>query len=480
MAVAAHVETERKYEADGKAELPALTGVPGVAEVTGPRAEELSAIYFDTADQRLAVRGATMRRRTGGGDAGWHLKVPAGRDSRTELRLPLDETPEHATNAPPDELVDLTTGMTRGASLRPVARIKTERAVWELVGADGAVLAEVTDDRVSARRLDASESTVDKWREVEVELVTGGADVLDRVEELLAGNGIHPAGRGSKLARVLPPPEVAVPHGKTAGDVLLAYVHEQFGEIVTQDLRVRRDAPDSVHRMRIAARRLRSALRVYKRLLPGTARVRTELRWLGRQLAPARDLEVQEAHFRAAIEALPVELVVGPVAARFDKHFGPARAEARGEVLKTLGDKRYRLLLDAVARLLADPPLTEQAGREAGKELNKHARKARKRMVRRHSSGATPHEVRKAAKRYRYGLEIAAPDGSARKRAKALTKVLGEHQDGLVAQPLLRELGMRAHAAGENGFTFGLLHEREARRVAAAEQEYARRWARLK
>lgn len=471
MAVATHLETERKYEADGKAELPALTGIPGVAEVSGPRAEELSAIYFDTEDQRLALRGATLRRRTGGGDAGWHLKVPAGKDSRTELRLPLDEMPEHATNAPPDELVELTTAMTRGAQLRPVARIKTERSVWELHGDDGTVLAEVTDDRVSARQL-ADGSTVDKWREVEVELVNGDVDVLDRVEELLGGNGIRPAGHGSKLAKVLPPPVSTKPTGKTAGDVVLSYVYEQFAVIVTQDLRVRRDAPDSVHQLRIAARRLRSVLRVYKRLLPGTAHLRSELQWLGRQLAPARDLEVQERHFRAAIEALPVELVVGPVSARLDKHFGPARAAAYREVLKTLGDKRYRRLLDAVDRLLADPPQTGRAGRTAAKELPKHARKARKRMKRRHSSGASLHQVRKAAKRYRYGLEVAAPGSKARKRTKALTKVLGEHQDGVVAQPVLRELGMVAHAAGENGFTFGLLHEREARRIEKAAKEY--------
>lgn len=83
MTVSSEMETELKYEA---AELPSLRDLPGVRGVDGPRAERLDAIYFDTADLRLARHCAG---RTGGEDAGWHLKVPAGASSRTELRLPL-------------------------------------------------------------------------------------------------------------------------------------------------------------------------------------------------------------------------------------------------------------------------------------------------------------------------------------------------------------------------------------------------------
>lgn len=479
MAIAAHMETERKYDAGAGARLPELRTIPGVTDVAGPRAEKLEAVYFDTADLRLARYGATLRRRTGGGDAGWHLKVPSGPDSRTELRLPLDESPEHATNAPPAELAELTTGMTRGADLRPVARIRTERQVFELLGADGKAIAEVTDDKVDARLLGET-ATVDRWREVEVELADGGTPaVLDKAEKLLRKAGIRRAGHGSKLARVLPAPATPQPGGRSAGDVVLAYLRTQVEAIVTQDLRVRRDEPDSVHQMRVAARRLRSALRSYKGLLRGTKPLADELRWLGRKLAGARDLEVQREHFQEEIEALPVELVVGPVAARLTKHYGPAEAAARRRVLKTLADRRYRRLLDELDRLLVDPPLTGRARRKAKKELPKHADRSYRRIERRRSSGAPLHEVRKAAKRYRYALEVAAPDGRARRRAKALTKVLGNHQDGVVAQPVLRELGMKAQLAGENGFTYGLLHEREQSRMDAAERAYPTAWKKL-
>jgi hypothetical protein len=61
-------------------------------------------VYFDTSDLRLLRAGVTLRRRTGGPDEGWHLKLPAGADSRDEHRLPLTG---HYRVEPPDELVSL-------------------------------------------------------------------------------------------------------------------------------------------------------------------------------------------------------------------------------------------------------------------------------------------------------------------------------------------------------------------------------------
>lgn len=485
MSVTSHAETERKYEAAADTKLPKWSDIPGVTDVRGPRTEHLSAVYFDTADQRLARYGATLRRRTGGNDAGWHLKVPAGTDSRTELRLPLDNRPEDATNAPPDELANLTLAMTRGAALRPIAQVKTSRRVWELAADGGRAVAEVTDDRVTATRLDGS-SNVDEWRELEVELADPAATaVLTGAEKVLRKAGIQRAGHSSKLARVVPPPSVDTPDADgTAGEAVLAYVGRQFDAIVTQDLLARRDAPDAVHQLRVAARRLRAALRVYRRLLPDTERLRTDLRWLGRQLADARDLEVQEEHLSAAVGTLPSELVVGPVPARLTRHFSPAAAAAREAVTTTLASKRYRRMLDELARLVTGPGLAPRASRPAAKELPKHLRRAYRKTKSR-LSGDTLHRARKAAKRYRYALEAAEPAvgkaaKKARKRAKDFTKVLGEHQDGVVAQPLLRDLGMQAHMAGENGFTYGLLLEQERARCARVEEVYPAYWRRLK
>src|SRR5439155_20415155 len=65
------IETERKYDAAAGFALPDLAGLDGVATVTRPQTYRLRAIYFDTADFRLATAKITLRRRTGGTDAGW-------------------------------------------------------------------------------------------------------------------------------------------------------------------------------------------------------------------------------------------------------------------------------------------------------------------------------------------------------------------------------------------------------------------------
>lgn len=84
-------EIERKYEADHDG-LPDLTGVPGVTEVVDAGVTHLDATYYDTADERLAADGITLRRRTGGDDAGWHLKLPVAPGVRDEIQAPSATT----------------------------------------------------------------------------------------------------------------------------------------------------------------------------------------------------------------------------------------------------------------------------------------------------------------------------------------------------------------------------------------------------
>ena len=84
-----HDEVERKLDVGAATILPTLTGVDGVATMGQPVEHHLEATYFDTADLDLARHGVTLRRRTGGDDAGWHVKLPRGKDTRTEVRRPL-------------------------------------------------------------------------------------------------------------------------------------------------------------------------------------------------------------------------------------------------------------------------------------------------------------------------------------------------------------------------------------------------------
>src|SRR5215475_7279446 len=122
MAVNAN-ETEAKYEAPAGAPLPRLDGLRRVAGTSWPAGEQLEAEYYDTDDLRLIRAGVTLRRRRGGHDAGWHLKLPVGTDTRREIRLPLGRAARHV----PGELAELVRGYTRGDALGPVAQIGTIR-----------------------------------------------------------------------------------------------------------------------------------------------------------------------------------------------------------------------------------------------------------------------------------------------------------------------------------------------------------------
>ncbi|SCD45702.1 CHAD domain-containing protein [Streptomyces sp. BpilaLS-43] len=494
-------EIERKYEATPETRLPDLTRVAGVSAVVHRGLTELDAVYHDTEDLRLAAGSVTLRRRTGGADAGWHLKLPVSAGVRDEIRAPLADT------LPPD-LAALIRSRVRGRPVVPAVRILSARDVHHLLDADGALLAEVSIDEVLAERLGGKgHGTTSAWTEMEVELADDGDPaLLDAVERRLRKAGVRPSGSASKLARAL---AETAPEGsgrkrkagrprkapRTAGDHVLAYVRHQVTALVELDPAVRRDAPDGVHKMRVATRRLRSALRTYRKVLdPAVTRpVRAELKWLAGELGAERDREVLDARLRARTAAVPGTLLLGPVKARYQLSSAARRTASRQRVTAALDGERYLALLDTLDALLADPPLLPRAGRAPKDVLTRAVLKDHRRLETRigHALEQPPgegrdvamHEARKAAKRVRYAAEAARPAlGKPAKRfaerTKAVQKVLGHHQDGVVARDALRTLAVQAHGAGESAFTWGLLYGREEAAAAERERELPGVWAR--
>lgn len=493
-------EIERKYAAPAADDMPwlsDLTGVDPVASLVDRGVRDLDAVYYDTADLRLARSAATLRRRTGGTDAGWHLKLPLAGDSREEIHSPpADEVPE--------ELRELVLARTRGAPLRPVVRIRTTRSVRELTDTGGGVLAELSLDTVRADSLLAKDGHA-VWTEMEVELAEGGTPaLLDDVEKVLRRNGVDRAPAPSKLARALAettPPEKTVPepHAEvgpgSAGEHVHRYLCAQVRALVDLDPAVRRGAPDSVHRMRVACRRLRAALRSHRPVLDREAvePLRGELKWLAGELGAERDHEVLADRLTTGVHELPDELVLGPVAARLRAWDVAQRTAARRRTLAALDSPRYLALLDRLSELTTRPPLRPRAARKPKKVMAKALTKEFERLRRRidHVLELPPgpdrdtavHEARKAAKRLRYTAETARPalGKPARrlgKRVKAVQKVSGDHHDGVVARDTLRRLAVAAHAAGEAGFTWGLLHGQERSACRAREQQLPAVWRR--
>src|SRR5262245_38343454 len=134
-----HVEIESKFDVPADFVLPPLAGVDGVAAVGDPIELHLDATYFDTSDQRLARNGIALRRRTGGVDDGWHLKMARTLDERIEIRRPIGRDPDRV----PSALTDLVLARTRPAPPGPIATLRTHRVVHHLLGPGATRLAEV-------------------------------------------------------------------------------------------------------------------------------------------------------------------------------------------------------------------------------------------------------------------------------------------------------------------------------------------------
>ncbi len=532
-------EIERKYAAGAPAALAAvtsMTGAAGVAAVSRHDEQILDAVYYDTEDLRLIRAGVTLRRRTGGSDAGWHLNLPAGADTRDEIRLPLAApaakpagepaagmagkkaartapgTAARAAGKPevmargepagrvPGELASLVRARTRGAALAPVVRMRTSRGVLRLLDDAGRTLAEIAADHVSAEPADGSAAV--SWDEIEAELVTGDRDLLEAVDGRLRAAGARPAATATKLERALGKRLRAArrPAGDRAGDaagegspltprspaggVVLAYVRQQALAITRLDPLVRRDEPDAVHQMRVATRRARSVLQAFGEIIERerTRPLCDELKWLAAVLGQARDAEVLLARFTGELAAIPAELVQGPVGTRIAGHFTAQLEHARAAAVRELDGQRYLSLLDDLDALLADPPLTPLAAGKARSVLARPVRRAGRRLRRALASvpaagdkDTAIHQARKAAKRARYAAEAAMPAlGRQATRqaatAKELQGLLGDHHDSVVARTVLRGLAGDARAAGEDTFTYGVLHERQACQASEIER----------
>lgn len=438
-------EVERKFDVDASAISPSFDGIAGVARVEHLPAQALAAVYYDTAGHDLAARRVTLRRRTGGPDAGWHLKLPAGPDTRTEVRAALG--PEV-----PDELLDVVRALVRDRALAPVAQIRTARRVVVLRDERDEVLAEFCDDQVSASATGTDHKEAEQlWREWELELGCGDIELLDRLSNRLLDTGAGPAGYGSKLARVLGAP--APPAHPT--DRLQRALAEQVELLLVWDRGVRADADDAVHQMRVAVRRIRSLLHGEEK---AHAPLLGELRELGAVLGVARDAEVLAQRYQQELDELAPELVRGPVRERLVGGSQRRYQTGRRRSLAAMRSPRYFRLLDGLDDLISAPTATRSASVDIAYRRLRKAVKAVKTAADR---DAALHRIRKAAKRLRYAAAAAGKTKIAR-RAKTIQTLLGDHQDSVVSREHLIEQADAAAAAGEDTFTYGLLYAREA------------------
>ncbi len=275
-----------------------------------------------------------------------------------------------------------------------------------------------------------------------------------------------------------------------AGDVVMRYVAVQVQRLLANEELVRTDQPEAVHQMRVALRRLRSALASYRPIFDGavTEPLRAELAWLGGALGPARDLEVLRAGLAKQLKADGHADML--LRAQVDRQLLTRRSAALDEIRWDLDGERFDRLRTALIDLVNSPPLTGEAARNASAALPRRVEKSW-RQLREAVRGAEEtglddatralrlHEARKKAKRARYAAEVARPQCGRPatrfvKEMKRVQTALGRAQDGAVSVVELERLAPGV----DNAFALGRAQVLEERRIAAQVGAFGRVWKR--
>jgi len=496
-----HREIELKFRVHALFEWPDFSTVE--EQIDDLPTVSMTAIYHDTADLTLFRWGVTLRRREGGSDEGWHMKLPVLGDedwARDELHVPLESG---AVGQVPAELVDIIAPLVRAQDLSPVVELRTERTPHIVHDAEGTRLVELVDDTVTV--VDQAGAPLAIFREIEIELLdnesTAARDAMERLSKELISAGAVP-GTVSKAAAALGPraqapadvPELPMP-SKTgiAADAVRAAIAGHVRDLIFADVAVRRGLPDAVHQVRVAARRLRSILRTFDPLLDHAwaEALENELAWLASEMGVIRDSEVLEERLLTHSDQLEdeqAELASAVIKKALDRRVEDARA---GAMAALRSDRHTHLMEDLVAaartpQLLDEayqacedvlPPLVAKAWRDLTKACGRLT-----------LDGPAPawHRARIKAKRARYAVDAVLPvfhGGDTRRFARALadiTSLLGDHQDAYVAQEFLRELAGASDTSGQAGFALGLLHAVEIEAEFQNRREFAALWSSTK
>jgi len=444
-------------------------------ELMAAPSRQLVSVYYDTPDGALAARGYRLRVRNK--DSGFEQTLKqsgkaTGLFTRGEWTCrQTGDQPDIAAlgDVPlPEHLRHL-----RGDDLAVICRIDVDRKTTMLELPDGGA-AELVLDIGQAM----TDDSIVPLAEVELELKAGPPEQLFAVAQQL--NAIAPVRlqTRSKPEQVLARQSDGGAVWHKAGNLKLAATQSVdevleaiFASALAHLLANERCARErlhieGVHQMRVAVRRLRSALRLFRPLLPADARERLdgELQWLASSLGPARDMDV----FRSELLDGAVTAIEDDAAfSALERQAVELQDEAYAAVAAALGSSRYSgLILELLRwRVLRawrvqaldanSARLFQPIGDLAGELLGQAHRRARKRG---RGFARLPvnerHRVRIAVKKLRYTVEffddLYGGPGQAHylKRLMRLQDDLGHLNDVATAERLLGEvLGPRPPAA---------------------------------
>jgi triphosphatase len=428
--------------------------------------------YLDTDDRRLDRAGYSVRlRRTKGAPVEATLKslTAIGADAlrvRLELAELLDEDEPSALTEAPGPVGQRVRALIGHRPLVPLFDLQTRRRVFPVSRAEvpsGELLLDETVIR------DPAGQVLSRLRRVELEVPEAALDsIAPLVESLRTSCGLQPAalskyeaglaaaGIGRAELETFGP--VAIDPGDRIGQVALATLRRHFARLVAKEPGTRLgDDVEELHDMRVASRRLRAAVALFRDFLPADAeRLRPELAWVGGAIGAVRDLDVQIARLDGLAQELP-DPDRDAVASLRDA-LVEMRRQAREEMLEALDSPRYERFLRRFGTMLrsrsgARTPLARAVAPGLIERRHRAVRKAARRV----SADPQPdayHRLRIAGKRLRYALEFLSDvypgeTGRVVRRTVALQDLLGAYQDASVGTSRLRDLAVER--SGELG-----------------------------
>ena len=485
------MELELGLDPADAARLPRLAALAPL-RVNGARTRTRAVriVWHDGLDGALAREGLALAEQR----PGWRLERLAPRAARWPPGAPppvLAEARDLAglghppVDPPPDPLTPM--AAFEGRALRLALAVEHEPVTLTLL--NGTLRAVTTERPASRITLAGAEPAV-----LAVALALAG--------ELRAG--VPRAGLAAEalaVTRGIPPPPRHVgapdlPPGLSVADAF-AHVLGHLTDVILHFAPAAaggQDGPEPVHQMRVALRRLRSAITVFRPAVrcPAVEAADRALKALAARLGPTRDWDVFVTETGARVgAAFPAERKVQGLLAAAERRRRACHAELRryleGEEFRRLGiglaclagGDAWRATLAEAEQTALAAPLADFANAVLNRRLERLT------QLDDDIEALDPpalHAIRIRAKRLRYAAEIFAPlyDGKSgrryMRRLTALQDRLGALNDGAVAETLLGELGA-GRLAFASGVVFGFVgaHGGHTRgRVARAWEKFHR------
>ncbi len=467
------VETELKLVIPGpEAEMAIVENIRS----QGYRVKELKPvrnidIYLDTFDWSLLKKKLALRYRTSDGASMFTIKsigkIEDGIAERMEIEVQLDRPAETPAEVAVTQIRNQIDGIIYPRKLLEHIKISTDRRRYRVVSPEGAKIELAFDTSSFSLRGLHKPRRARKLQEMEAELLDGPAAALNSLSLLLSQTPCYPPSTASKLETAIERLNVPIPSKRPpekymvrlddrldlAVRKILAYQFYRFREHLPG---VQRDIDtEFVHQARVATRRMRSALRLFRDAVPPAAGayLEGELQWLGGMFGTVRDLDVfllNLSIFQQQIDRFPEKKKKV-----FDDWIAGHRSEPLNNLIETLNSARYANFEQRLLRFLEIPlPVRPRAAlavklvREVAPAVIKEKFDA---VIKQgHKVLENPklkqfHRLRIQMKRLRYACEFMAPayDGALEpfiERTVEIQDCLGEIQDTVFTREFINYL----------------------------------------